>query len=66
MEVFALLKQVLSGVMLSRNLSMILVASLWPQKEWFADALVLLVEERLELPMLWNLLVQPSGGSFTV
>ena len=44
---FGLLRQVLSRVMLSCNLSMILVAPFGPQKEWFAN---LMVEEPLKLP----------------
>ena len=43
---------------------MILVAPLWPQKEWFIDLLALLVEEPLELPMPWKLLVQPYMRKF--
>ena len=42
-----------------------LVAPLWPQKWWFADLLALQVEEFLELPMLWNLLVQPPYEKVT-
>ena len=41
------------------NLSLILVAPLWPQKKQFADLPALLVAEPLELSLLWNLLVQP-------
>ena len=47
----------------STGSSMVLVAPLWPQKEWFAQ-LVFLVEEPLGLPMLWNLLVQPHVRKF--
>ena len=50
--------------MLSRNLSMILVAPQWPQKEWFSDLLALMVEVPLELSMLGNLLMQPHIGKF--
>ena len=63
---FPLLRQVLSGVILSHNPSMILMASLWPQKEWFMDLLSLLVKETLEPPMLWNLLVQPLVRKFHI
>ena len=49
-----MLWQVLLQVLLLENLSMILVAPLCSQKEWYPD---LLMEEPLELPMLWNLLV---------
>ena len=58
---FALLRQVLQRVMLSVNLSLVLVASLWPQKEWFAYLMVLLMEEPLELPLL---LIQPQTKKF--
>ena len=47
-SLFALLRQVLLRVMLSTNLSLVLVAPLWPQKEWFAD----LGEGPLKLPLL--------------
>ena len=46
--------------MLSTNLSVIMAAPVWSQKEWSANVLALLVEEALILPMLWNLLVQPQ------
>ena len=61
---FALLKQALSRVLLSTGLSLVLVASLWPQKEWFTDLLSLLVDEPLELLQVWNLLVQPQVRKF--
>ena len=35
------------------------MAPLWPQKEWFTDLLALLMAEPLELPRVWDLLVQP-------
>ena len=47
----------------SRSLSMIIVAPLCSQKEYLADLLALLVEEPLELPMLWNLLVAEVAAS---
>ena len=40
---------------------MVPLAPLWPQKEWFLDLLALRVEEPLEFPMLWNLLVGFTG-----
>ena len=43
---------------------MILVALLWPQKEWFTDFLALLVEELLELPMPRYLLAQAHARKF--
>ena len=42
---FAILRQVLSRVMLLIDLFLVLVAPLWYQKEWFVDLLVLLSEE---------------------
>ena len=55
---FAPLRQVLSRVLASTGILLILVASLWPQKESFVDLPLLLVDEALELPQVWNLLVQ--------
>ena len=55
---FALFRQVLSRVLFSQNFSMVLVAPLLSQKEWFLDLQVLLVEEPFKL-ILWNLLIQP-------
>ena len=60
---FALLRQALSGMMLSTNLPLVLVALLWLQ-EWFTDHLPLLVGEPLELASWWNLLVQPHVRKF--
>ena len=51
-------------VMPSTNLSLVLVAPLWPQKEWCADLLAFLVEEPLKLPLLWKLLFQPHVRKF--
>ena len=45
---FSLLRQVLSRMRLSAGLS-VLVRSLWPQKQWFADLLSLLVDEPVTL-----------------
>ena len=65
---FTLLRQVLSRVLQSHNLSVILVALLWPQKDWFTDfvvvVVVVLVEEPLKLFMLWELLVHPHLRNF--
>ena len=44
---FTLLRNVLLRVMLSTGLSMILVGPLWPQKDWFADLMALLVEPHI-------------------
>ena len=49
---FALMQQVLLRVMSSAGLSMILVAPLLSQKEWFVDLQDLLVEEIHEFLML--------------
>ena len=46
----SLLRQVLLRVLLSTGLLLVLVAPLWPQKEWFADLLSLLVDKPLEPP----------------
>ena len=61
---FILLRQVLSRVMLLTNLSLVLVAHLLPQKEWFTDLLALRVKEPIKFPLLWNLLVQLHIRSF--
>ena len=53
---FALLCQVILRVMELEGLKLLLVAPLWPQKEWFAD---LLVAELLELPRVWNFPAHP-------
>ena len=47
-----------SRVLASTGLSLVLVTSLWLQKEWFANFLSLLVDKPLKLPQVWNLLVQ--------
>ena len=49
---FALLRQVLLREFISRNLSIILITPLWPQKAWFADLFSLLMDVPFELPML--------------
>ena len=57
---FSPLRQILSRELLSMNISLIVVAPLWPQKEWFADLLVLLTSDKepLNLILPWNLLIQ--------
>ena len=50
-SLFALLHQVITRLLES--------GAVWPQKEWFADLLDLLVAKPLELPRVWNLLMQP-------
>ena len=59
---FALLRQVLSRVTLTESLYDPCSSSV-ATKEWFADLLVL-VEVPQELPMLWNLLLQPHFRKF--
>ena len=43
---------------------MTLVAPLWPEKEWFADLLLLLTQPPLALPCWDSLLRQPHCGLF--
>ena len=50
--------------MLSTYLTLVLVASPWPQKEWFTDLFPLQVAEPLVLPLLWNLFVQLPVRTF--
>ena len=61
---FVLFHKVLSRVLLLTRLSLALIAPYWPQKYWFVDILALSVTEPLELPLLWNLLVQPHVQKF--
>ena len=56
--------RVLLRVMLSTNLSMILVAPICLQKDWFLDMRAPLVEDPLELSVLWNHLVHPHVRKF--
>ena len=46
------------------NLSMTLVAPLWPEKEWFADLLLLLTQPPSALPWWDRLLRQPHFNRF--
>ena len=64
LSAICLLQQVLSRVLFSTGLSLILVALLWLQKEWYADLLSLLVDESLELRQIRNLLVPPHTRTF--
>ena len=59
LPLFALVRWVLKHVLMSYSLTMILVATPWPQKEWFPNLLPLLVEGPIQLPMFWSLLFQP-------
>ena len=61
---FILLRPELSRLLTSPNLSVIFLAPLWPQKEWFADHLSILMDITLKLPLLQNLLVQPHLWKF--
>ena len=45
--------------MKSEGLRLLIVAPLWPQKEWFTDLLDLLAAEPFDFLRVWNLLVQP-------
>ena len=56
---FPLIGQVIAGVRESSCLAMTLVAPLWPEKEWFADLLLLLTQPSLALPWWDSLLQQP-------
>ena len=49
---------------LSTPFWLVLETPLWPQNECFTDLLSLLVDEPLELPQVWNLLVQPNVRKF--
>ena len=56
---FALVGRVIARVQQSSRVSMTLVAPLWPEKEWFADLLLLLTQPPLVLPCWDRLLRQP-------
>ena len=62
--VFALIQQVLLSAMSLTNLSLMLVTPMGTQKEWFIALIVFQVEEPPELPMVWNVLVQPHIRKF--
>ena len=61
---FPLVGQVVAQVRETPNLSMTLVAPLWPEKEWFADLLLLLTQSLVELPWWDQLLRQPYFNRF--
>ena len=61
---FALLRQILLRVLVSRNLIMILIAPLWPQKEWFADFSLLLWKFLLSSPCFGICWCSPMRESF--
>ena len=56
---FHLVERVMARVREAPNLSMTLVAPLWPEKGWFADLLLLLTQPPLALPLWDQLLRQP-------
>ena len=56
---FALVREVINKVVLSRNLLLTLVAPWWPQKEGFLDLQSLTIAAPVSLPMCRDLLHQP-------
>ena len=61
---FALVGRVITRVQQSSRVAMTLVAPLWPEKEWFADLLLLLTQPPLVLPCWDRLLRQPHCNLF--
>ena len=61
---FALVGRVIALVQQSSRVAMTLVAPLWPEKEWFADLLLLLTQPPLALPCWDKLLRQPHCSLF--
>ena len=61
---FPLVGRVVARVRETPNLSMTLVTPLWPEKEWFADLLLLLTQPPLALPWWYRLLWQPHFNRF--
>ena len=61
---FALVGWVIARVQQSSRVAMTLVAPLWPEKEWFADLLLLLTRPPLVLPCWDRLLRQPHCNLF--
>ena len=61
---FALVGRVIARVQQSSLVAMTLVAPLWPEKEWFADLLLLLTQPPLVLPCWDRLLRQPHCDLF--
>ena len=61
---FALVGRVIAHVQESSRVAMTLVAPLWPEKEWFADLLLLLTQPPLALPCWAKLLRQPHCSLF--
>ena len=61
---FPLVGRVIVRVQESSRVAMTLVAPLWPEKEWFADLLLLLTQPPLDLPCWDKLLRQPHCSLF--
>ena len=61
---FALVGRVIARVQQSSRVAMTLVAPLWPEKEWFADLLLLLTQPPRALPCWDKLLRQPHCSLF--
>ena len=61
---FPLVGRVIARVRESLRVAMTLVAPLWPEKEWFADLLLLLTQSPLALPWWDSLLQQPHCNLF--
>ena len=61
---FPLVGRVIARVRESSRVAMTLVAPLWPEKEWFADFLLLLTQPPLALPWWDSLLQQPHCNLF--
>ena len=61
---FGLVDRVVARVRETPNLSMTLIAPLWPEKAWFADLLLLLTQPPLTLPLWDRLLRQPHFNRF--
>ena len=61
---FPLVGRVIASVQESSRVAMTLVAPLWPEKEWFADLLLLLTQPPLALPCWDKLLRQPHCSLF--
>ena len=61
---FPLIGRVVSRVRESSRLAMTLVTPLWPEKEWFTDLLLLLIQPPLALPWWDSLLRQPHCNLF--
>ena len=61
---FALIREVIRKLQLSRNTYLTLIAPWWPQKEWFPDIQELAMEPLVALPLRRDLLRQPHFHRF--